>query len=221
MNIKTNIKTPPPCYTPSSRHDDLNFVAFHHLPSCSTILASPRGDGETMQTSSAETVSSVDIMPHAARRKMSATATDFGPTQVDASDSFGWGYHTIAHIRRSRCYTSKQFEQMPWSDRTYVQARTPIWICRMTDDCDHLRWMITCHRGVRLTLIDVDCAVRPLGVDECRMMKRSESNIPASTIFSSLHTINIMYMVERSGRNPHCFSRSSWSHIWTLSLGDL
>ena len=98
------------------------------------------------------------------------------------------------------CSTSNQSEQMPSSGRT--QALIPSWSCWMTAIiCGGTPMRVsTCHRRVPSTV----------SYAFWRSMKHMKRDTPASRPVScSLRTINIMSMVERSGRNPHCSSGNS------------
>ena len=101
------------------------------------------------------------------------------------------------HPCRSPCSASNQSEQTPSSDRT--QALIPSWNCRMTAIiCGGTPMRVsTCHRRVRSTV----------SYAFWRSIKNIKRDTPAFRPISfSLRTTNIMSVVERSGRNPHCSS---------------
>ena len=105
------------------------------------------------------------------------------------------GYNT--HPCRSPCSTSNQSEHTPSSGRT--QALIPSWNCRMTAIiCGGTPMRVsTCHKRVRSTVSDAFW----------RSTKHIKRDTPGFRLIScSLRTTNIMSLVERSGRNPHCSS---------------
>ena len=133
------------------------------------ILASPCGDRETMQASSAYS------MPHTARRTYSIACS--GPIDVGGSfrctssarmagSSLNLWRTTVStaakkmlnnsgdstHPCRTPCSTSNQSEQTPSSGRK--QALMPSWNCRMTAIIRGGTPMrvSTCHRRVRSTV---------------------------------------------------------------------
>ena len=135
----------------------------------SIILASPCGDRETMQASSACS------MPQTARRTSSIAGS--GPIDVEGSfrctssarmagsslNLWRTTFSTAAkkmlnssgdntHPCRSPCSTSTQSEQTPSSGHT--QALIPSWNCRMTAIiCGGTPMRVsTCHRRVRSTV---------------------------------------------------------------------
>ena len=106
------------------------------------------------------------------------------------------------HPCRSPCSTSNQSEQTPSSGRT--QALIPSWNCWMTAIiCGGTPMRVSaCHRRVRST---VSYAL-------WRSMKHMKRGTPAfRPISCSLRTTNIMSVVERLGRNPHCSSGNTHS----------
>ena len=179
----------------------------------SIILASPCDDRETMQASSAFS------MPHTIRRTYSIAGS--GPIDVGGSfRSTSSASMTVSllnlwtttisttakmlnnsgdstHPCRSPCSTSNQSEQMPSAG--CKQALIPSWNCWMTAIIcgDTLMRVSTCHRRVRSTV----------SYAFWRSMKHMKRDTPAfRPIFCSLRTKNIMSVVERSNRNPHCSS---------------
>ena len=101
-----------------------------------------------------------------------------------------------------------QSEQTPSSART--QALIPSWSCRMTAIiCNFtLIRVSTCHRRVRSTV----------SYAFWTSMKHIKRDTPAfRPIPSDLHTTNIMSVVERSGRNPHCSSGVQYTETYRPS----
>ena len=197
--------------------DTVNAKARHTSTMTSVILASPCGDRETMQASSAYS------MPHTARRTESIAGS--GPIDVGGSfrctssvrivgSSLNLWRTTVSTAAkkmlnnsgdstrpcRSPCSTSNQFEQTPSSGRT--QALTPLWNCWMTANiCGSTPMRVgTCRRRMRSAV----------SYAFWRSMKHMKRDTPAfHPIYCSLRTINIMSVVGRSGRNPHCSSCNS------------
>ena len=104
------------------------------------------------------------------------------------------------HPCRSPYSASNQSKQAPLSGRTQALIRS--WNCRMTAiTCVSTPMRVsTYHRRVRSTVSYLFC----------RSMKHMRTDTPAFRLNScSLRTTNIMSMVERSGRNPHCSYGSS------------
>ena len=162
-------------------------------------------------------------MPHTARRTWSIAGS--GPTDVEglfrctssarmAGFSLNLWRTTLSmaakkilnnsgdntHPCRSPYSTSNQSEQTPSSGRT--QALISLWNYRMTAVvCGGTPTRVsTCHRTVLLTVSQAFC----------RSMKHIKRVTPALRPTSySLRTTNIMSVVERSGRNPHCSSGKS------------
>ena len=183
----------------------------------SIILASPCGDRETMQASSAYS------MPHTSRRTQSIAGS--GPIDVGGSfrctssarmagSSLNLWRTTVStaakkmlnnsgdstHSCRSPCSTSNQSEQTPSSGRT--QAFILSWIYWMTAIiCGGTPMRVSIyHRRVRST-------VSYAFWRSMKHMKRDTSAL--RPISCSLRTTNIMSVVERFCRNPHCFSGNS------------
>ena len=104
------------------------------------------------------------------------------------------------HPCRSSCSTSNQFKQTPSSGHT--QALIPSWNCWMTAIiCGGTPMRVsTCYKRVRSTV----------SYAFWRSMKHMKRYILAfRPVSCSLSTTNIMSVVERFGRNPHCFSGNS------------
>ena len=186
--------------------DTVNAKARHTSTMTSIILASPCGDRETMQASSAYS------MLHTARRTQSMAGS--GPIDVGGSftctslarmvgSSLNLWRTTVStaakkmlnnsgdstHPCRSPCSTSNQSKQTPSSGRTQalICGGTPMRVS-------------TCHRRVRSTV----------SYAFWRSMEHMKRDTPAfRPISCSLRTTNIMSMVERFGRNPHCCSGNS------------
>ena len=198
--------------------DTVNAKARHTSTMTSIILVSPCGDRETMQASSAYS------MPHTARRTQSIAGS--GPIDVGGSfrctssarmagSSPNLWRTTVStaakkmlnnsgdstHPCRSPCFTSNQSEQKPSSGRTQ-QALIPSWNYWMTAIiCGGTPMRVsTCHRRVRSTV----------SYAFWRSMKHMKRDTPTfGPISCSLRTTNIMSVVERFGRNPHCSSGNS------------
>ena len=101
---------------------------------------------------------------------------------------------------RSPCSTSNQSEQTPSSGRT--RALILSWNCQMTAIiCGGTPMRVsTYHRRVRSTA----------SYAFWRSMKPMKRDTPAfRPISCRLRTTNIMSVVERSDRNPHCSSGNS------------
>ena len=104
------------------------------------------------------------------------------------------------HPRRSPCSTSNQSKQTPSPGRT--QALIPSWNYWMTAIiCGGTPMRVsTYHRRVRSTV----------SYAFWRSMKHMKRDTPAfRPISCSLRTTNIMSVVERFSRNPHCSSGNS------------
>ena len=104
------------------------------------------------------------------------------------------------HPCRSHYSISNQSEHTPSSGRT--QALIPSWNYRMTSTiCGGSPMRVSaCHRKGRSTV----------SYAFWRSMKHMKRDTPAfRQISCRLRTTNIISVVERSGRNPHCSSGNS------------
>ena len=180
----------------------------------SIILAIPCGDRESMQASSTSS------MPHTARRTKSRVGS--GPIDVEGSfrctssarmagsslNLWRTTFSTAArkmfnnsgnntHPCRSPCSTSNQSDQTPPLGRTQALISSRKFRVTAIINTGSPMRVSTCHKRVRSTV----------SYAFWRSMKHIKRDTPAlRPIFCNLRTTNIVSMVERSGRKPHCFS---------------
>ena len=180
--------------------------------------SSPRGDRDTVRASSAYSIPQIARRTHSSAvsgptfdvcscrwiifASMPASLLNLSSTtrSIAAKNTLNNSGEST-HPWRSPCATSNHSEHRPSSLRTH--ALSPSWNLRITSiTCGGVpKRASTCQRSVRSTE----------SYALCKSTKHRNSGTRALLPNScSLRTANIISVVERCGRNPHCSSGSKF-----------
>ena len=112
--------------------------------------------------------------------------------------------YTVANPARGLLNRGKKKKKKSGSVTRSHTSSHPI--VELSDSCYHLRWWYSDASEYLPQEGAVNGVVSFLGAYETHMRRDTPAFRPTSC---SLRTTNIMSMVERSGRNPHCSSGNS------------